>query len=218
MQPAELTFDARGLVTVVAQDYLSGEIRVLAHADRAAIERTLETGLGHFYSRSRQAIWKKGETSGNTLTVHAIWADCDGDALIYGVEPHGPSCHTGEQSCFFRPVGSDGRAIGRARPPLARLQKELEARRAAPASRSYTRSLLDGGADTIGAKLREEADELAEALARESDARVIAETADVLYHAIVGLVSRDLELRDVLAELERRAGTSGLAEKAARPR
>jgi phosphoribosyl-ATP pyrophosphohydrolase/phosphoribosyl-AMP cyclohydrolase len=217
---AELKYGADGLVTVVVQDRLSGEIRMLAHANEEAVRATLETGEGHFYSRSRQALWKKGETSGHVLRVTEVWADCDADALLYLADPDGPSCHTGRATCFFHTVTREGhlqeqtQAHGRALLPL--LYSELENRKRADADKSYTRKLLDAGAAKIGAKICEEADELARAIANESDERVVAEAADELYHLLVGLLSRGLNLRDVEAELARRFGVSGLLERASR--
>jgi phosphoribosyl-ATP pyrophosphohydrolase/phosphoribosyl-AMP cyclohydrolase len=219
MLPSQLKFDAQGLVAVVVQDRLSGEVRMLAHANEAAVRATLETREGHFFSRSRQALWRKGETSGHVLHVTEIWADCDADALIYLVDPEGPSCHTGRDTCFFQPITHDGAALASspdARPLLARLAAELEARTSASAETSYTRSLLDAGTRAIGAKIREEADELACALESESDARVLSEAADELFHMMVGLLARGLSLRDVEGVLAKRLGQSGLAEKASR--
>jgi phosphoribosyl-ATP pyrophosphohydrolase/phosphoribosyl-AMP cyclohydrolase len=222
MSLRELKYDADGLVTVVVQDRLSGEIRMLAHANEQALRATLESGQGHFYSRSRRTQWRKGETSGHTLRVAELWVDCDGDAVLYLVDPEGPSCHTGRTSCFFRRLSApeqlqdDAEAHGRAL--LPRLFAELERRKHTSSTSSYTRKLLEEGVDAIGAKIREEADELARALASESDARVVSEAADELYHLLVGLLARSLSLRDVEAELDRRSGVSGLAEKAARTR
>jgi phosphoribosyl-ATP pyrophosphohydrolase/phosphoribosyl-AMP cyclohydrolase len=218
--PRELAFDAGALVTVVAQDRLTGELRMVAHANLEAIEKTLESGLAHFYSRSRAALWRKGESSGNELVVHEIWVDCDADAVLYLVEPAGPSCHTGEVTCFFRPLEpAFQRASARARyaqPELARLWSELEARRDADVDASYTKRLLAKGRAAIGAKITEESAELVAAIERESDQRVVSEAADVLYHVLVGLLARGVSLRDVEAELARRAGVSGLVEKASR--
>jgi phosphoribosyl-ATP pyrophosphohydrolase/phosphoribosyl-AMP cyclohydrolase len=219
----ELKLDSNGLVPVVAQDALTGEVRMLAYANREALELSLATGVAHFYSRSRDALWKKGETSGNELAVRAAFLDCDGDAVVLLVEPAGPTCHTGAPSCFFRPL--DGTAIapelrGPAPRPLAmleRLESVIETRaKGVGAERSYTRRLLEGGAAAIGAKLREEADELARAVAGESDARVASEAADVVFHLLVALRSRAVPWRAVLSELARRFGQSGLDEKAAR--
>ena len=216
----DLKLDAQGLITVVAQDYRTGEVRMVAHADRAAIERTLETRLATFFSRSRQRLWTKGEESGNTLSVLEVWIDCDADCAVYLVRPKGPSCHTGAPSCFYRRI--DGVEVnppdgGRALPVLSRLEVELRKRRDVSGRSSYTRSLLDAGAVKIGAKIREEAGELADAISDESDERVISELADVLYHAMVGLLSRDIPLEAVQDELSRRFGVSGHEEKASRP-
>jgi phosphoribosyl-AMP cyclohydrolase / phosphoribosyl-ATP pyrophosphohydrolase len=206
--------DAAGLVTVVVQDRLTGEIRMVAHADDAAIQSTHATGEAHFFSRSRGGPWKKGETSGHVLRVSEIWIDCDADALLYLVDPEGPTCHTGAPSCFFR-------ALGLARPErplplLARLEETLASRVTATAEKSYTKSLLTAGPAKIGDKLREEADELARALVDEADDRVASEAADVVYHLLVGLRSRGVSLRAVEAELARRIGVSGHQEKASR--
>lgn len=212
----ELKLDERGLVTVVVQDRLTGEIRMVAHATPEAIEKTCETRLAHFWSRSRQTLWRKGAQSGHLLHVHEVWLDCDRDAVIYLVDPRGPTCHTGMPTCFFdRKVPAEAESA-RAQPVLAALEKTLIAREEASAEASYTRSLLEKGPAKIAAKVREEADELAVALTDESDARVVSEAADLLYHAMVGLLSRGLSLRDVQRELAERFGTSGHEEKASR--
>lgn len=221
MTLADLKYDDRGLLTVVAQDRLTGELRMLAHANRDALQATLDTGDAHFYSRSRGALWKKGESSGHVLRVSEIWTDCDGDAVLYLVDPAGPTCHTGRATCFFRVIGRDGgvadNASAHGMSLLPRLWAELEARKAASTGKSYTRKLLDGGAPAINAKITEEAGELAQAIAGEADERVASEAADVLYHVLVGLLSRGISVRDVEAELARRLGVSGIDEKAARP-
>lgn len=220
MTLADLKYDDRGLLTVVAQDRLSGELRMLAHANRQALQATLDTGEAHFYSRSRGALWKKGESSGHVLRVSEVWTDCDGDAVLYLVEPAGPTCHTGRPTCFFRVIGQDGavtdHTAAHGMSLLPRLWSELEARKANGAGKGYTRKLLDGGAAAINAKITEEAGELAQAIAGEADERVVSEAADVLYHVLVGLLSRGLSVRDVEAELARRFGVSGIDEKAAR--
>jgi phosphoribosyl-ATP pyrophosphohydrolase/phosphoribosyl-AMP cyclohydrolase len=214
--------DDRGLLPVVAQDHVTGEIRMVAFATPEAVRHTLETGRATFWSRSRGELWEKGRTSGNFLDVTAVLVDCDADCLVYLVAPHGPTCHTGAPSCFFRRlVLEEGKLAMRdeAVPPgtlLGGLERTLEERKAADSKSSYVRSLYEGGAEKIGAKVREEADELARAVAGESDARVVSEAADVLFHVMVALRSRSLPISDVLAELERRAGVSGHVEKASR--
>jgi phosphoribosyl-AMP cyclohydrolase / phosphoribosyl-ATP pyrophosphohydrolase len=222
MTLSQLKYDVDGLITVVVQDRLTGEIRMLAHANEQALRATLDSGDGHFYSRSRRALWRKGETSGHVLRVAEVWADCDADAVVYLVDPEGPSCHTGRPSCFFQRLDARGDLHpdpdAHACALLPRLFAELEKRKHAPASQSYTRKLLDEGVDAIGDKIREEAEELALAISSESDARVVAEAADEIYHLLVGLLARDVPLRAVEAELAKRFGLSGLAEKAGRKR
>jgi phosphoribosyl-ATP pyrophosphohydrolase/phosphoribosyl-AMP cyclohydrolase len=216
----ELSFDSRtGLLPAIAQDCLTGQVRMLAYMNRESLERTLSTGNATFFSRERQALWTKGETSGHFLRVSAVYCDCDADTLVLMVDPEGPSCHTGRPSCFYRRVDEQGRLSDEpveARPFLHALEAVIEARRTSTAERSYTRSLLDGGVPKIGAKIREEADELVRALAAETDDRVVSEAADLLFHVLVGLRSRGLELRSVLRALASRTGVSGHAEKAGR--
>jgi phosphoribosyl-ATP pyrophosphohydrolase/phosphoribosyl-AMP cyclohydrolase len=212
----QLKYDAQGLVTVVVQERLGGEVRMVAHASREALEATLRTGNATFWSRSRGALWVKGETSGHHLRVREVWLDCDRDAALYLADPEGPSCHTGAETCFFDRVA--GPPAGEsAAPLLVRLERALAARASATADKSYTKSLLVAGATKIAAKVREEGDELARALEAETDEQVVKESADVLYHLMVGLLHRGLALRDVEAELARRFGVSGHDEKASRP-
>ncbi|HKY35620.1 MAG TPA: bifunctional phosphoribosyl-AMP cyclohydrolase/phosphoribosyl-ATP diphosphatase HisIE [Polyangiaceae bacterium] len=214
-----LKFDERGLLPAIAQDHLSGQVRMLAYMSEAALARTLETGKATFFSRSRGKLWTKGETSGHVLQVLSVVADCDADTLLLSVLPIGPSCHTGRPACFFRRVDVGGGLTdmpSETTPFLSELGEVLESRKHSSAEKSYTKSLLDGGADKIGAKIREEAGELAAALANESDERVLAEAADVLFHAMVGLTKRGLTLRQVIEVLSARSGLSGHAEKASR--
>jgi phosphoribosyl-ATP pyrophosphohydrolase/phosphoribosyl-AMP cyclohydrolase len=215
----ELAWGEGGLLPAVAQDRLTGQVRMLGYVSRESLARTLETGHATFWSRSRGELWEKGATSGHVLRVVSIHADCDADALLLLTDPAGPTCHTGSPSCFFRRVGEGGALVDAPRDAsafLEELEREIASRKHASAEASYTRALLDGGAAKIGAKLREEADELARAIAGEPDDRVAAEAADVLYHLLVGLSSRGLGLRDVVGVLAARAGRSGHAEKAAR--
>jgi phosphoribosyl-ATP pyrophosphohydrolase/phosphoribosyl-AMP cyclohydrolase len=216
----DLAFDSQtGLIPAIAQDYLTGDIRMVAYMNREALAETQRTGNATFYSRSRQKLWVKGETSGHTLRVVRIVADCDADVVLLLVDPAGPSCHTGRATCFFHELGSDGELSETdtlAQPLLSELEGVIEARSRSTAEKSYTRSLLDGGPPKIGAKLREEAAELSVAIAEESDERVVSEAADVLFHLLVGLRLRGLGLRDVEAKLQARMGLSGHAEKAAR--
>jgi phosphoribosyl-ATP pyrophosphohydrolase/phosphoribosyl-AMP cyclohydrolase len=210
-----------GLVVAVAQDRLTGRVQMVAWMNAEALEATLRTRRATFWSRSRKALWTKGETSGNALDVESIALDCDGDAIVLLVEPHGPSCHTGEATCFFtrvdpsrEPAGVDRAPV--ASPVLLELEREIASRKSSDASKSYTKSLLEKGVSAIGDKLREEADELARATAGEGEDRVAAEAADVVYHLLVALAARDVPLRRVLETLAARRGTSGHDEKAAR--
>jgi phosphoribosyl-ATP pyrophosphohydrolase/phosphoribosyl-AMP cyclohydrolase len=214
-----LKFDEQGLITAVAQDRATGEVRMVAWMNAEAVERTLATGLATFYSRSRQKLWVKGETSGHRLAVSSVFADCDGDTLLLLVTPEGPSCHTGRPSCFFQPLaaeGSEGATERQALPYLFELEAVIRERTASDAKKSYTRSLLDAGAPGINKKLREETGELAQALESESGERVASEAADVLYHVLVGLRHRQVPLEAVVSALLARSHQSGHAEKAAR--
>ena len=220
---AALRWDERGLLPAVVQDAHTGGVRMLAWMNAAALRATLTTGFAHFYSRSRQALWKKGESSGNTLAVREVRADCDSDAIVIVAEPAGPTCHTGASSCFYRVLGTDQIVHEDDGPTdplvavLARLERVLVARRdQATPEKSYTRSLLDGGFPRILAKIAEEHGELAEVLPAGAAGDVVHESADLLFHVIVGLVARRIPLDDVWRELGRRFGTSGHAEKASR--
>jgi len=195
----EITFDAQGLVPVVVQDWRSGEVLTLAYANAEALDRTRETGELHLWSRSRQELWHKGATSGNTQAVKALRIDCDGDALLALVEPAGPACHTGARSCFFS---------GDLEPPapheaLPALERTLAARQAQRPEGSYTVALLDDPG-LIGAKVQEEAEEVARAAREETDERVDNEAADVLYHLLVLLRSRGRSLADAAEVLNDR--------------
>jgi len=153
------------------------------------------------------------------MIVHAVYADCDGDTLLLLVDPQGPSCHTGQPSCFFRRVEPSGELVDAARDASAFLDdlgRVIRERRTESSQKSYTKSLLEGGASAVGAKLREEADELARAIESESEERVAAEAADLVYHLLVGLELRGLDVRSALAALAERAGVGGHEEKVRR--
>ncbi len=214
----DLRFDQQGLITTVVQDRISGQVRMVAWMNQQALDATLRTGLLTFFSRSRQALWVKGETSGHQLKLQRLVADCDGDTLLALVEPIGPSCHTGRQSCFFEAVEppNDAALEPQPAPVLFELGDVIHARAASTANKSYTKSLLEGGAQAIGAKVEEEAAEFAAALRSETDERVVSEAADVLYHLLVGLESRGASLEQVGEVLASRMGLSGLVEKAQR--
>jgi phosphoribosyl-ATP pyrophosphohydrolase/phosphoribosyl-AMP cyclohydrolase len=195
----EIAYDENGLVPVVIQDWRTGEVLTLAYANAEAVARTRETGELHLWSRSRQELWHKGATSGNTQAVRALRLDCDGDALLALVEPAGPACHTGERTCFHN--GELDPAAPHEELPV--LERTLRAREAERPAGSYTVQLLDDPA-LIGAKVEEEAEEVARAAREESDQRVDEEAADVLYHLMVLLRSRGRSLSDVTEVLRGR--------------
>jgi phosphoribosyl-ATP pyrophosphohydrolase/phosphoribosyl-AMP cyclohydrolase len=195
----EINYDAQGLVPVVIQDWRSGDVLTLAYANAEAVARTRETGELHLWSRSRNELWHKGATSGNTQAVKGLRYDCDGDALVALVEPAGPACHTGERTCFFR--GDMDPAPFEVLPALERTLRDRQASRP---EGSYTVALLDDPKQ-IGAKVEEEAEEVARAAREETDERVDSEAADVLYHLLVLLRSRDRALADATEVLRERA-------------
>ncbi|HTD57833.1 MAG TPA: bifunctional phosphoribosyl-AMP cyclohydrolase/phosphoribosyl-ATP diphosphatase HisIE [Solirubrobacteraceae bacterium] len=194
-----LLYDERGLVPCVVQDWASGEVLTLAYMNELALERTRATGELHLWSRSREELWHKGATSGNTQTVRALRVDCDGDALLALVEPAGPACHTGERTCFYRGELQPG-APHETLPALERTLRERAMQR--PAG-SYTVELLDDPR-RIGEKVMEEAEEVARAAREETDLRVEEEAADLVYHLLVLLHSRGRSLPDAERVLDER--------------
>jgi phosphoribosyl-ATP pyrophosphohydrolase/phosphoribosyl-AMP cyclohydrolase len=197
----EIAYDERGLVPVVVQDWRTGEVLTLAYANAEAVARTRDTGELHLWSRSRDELWRKGATSGNVQRVRALRLDCDGDALLALVEPAGPACHTGARTCFHNGE-LDPPAPHEALPALERTLADRAVKR--PAG-SYTVELLDDP-PRIGAKVQEEAEEVARAAREEGDDRVDEEAADVLYHLTVLLHSRGRALTDAEEVLNGRRG------------
>ena len=187
----QIQFDERGLVPCVAQDFVSGEVLTLAYANAESLRLTVETGELHFFSRSREEIWRKGETSGNVLKLRQLRYDCDGDAIVALVEPTGPACHTGERSCFHRDPDGDGEPAPAVHETLATLERTLRSRAAERPEGSYTVQLL-GNPKLIGEKVEEEAEEVVRAAREESDERVAEEAADLLYHLAVLLAAREV--------------------------
>jgi phosphoribosyl-AMP cyclohydrolase / phosphoribosyl-ATP pyrophosphohydrolase len=201
MEPidTQLAYDERGLLPCVVQDWHTGEVLMLAYMNEEALQRTRITGELHLWSRSREELWHKGATSGNTQAVRALRLDCDGDTLLALVEPAGPACHTGERSCFHRGELTPS-APHESLPALERTLVERACER--PAG-SYTVELLDDP-PRIGEKVMEEAEEVARAAREESDERVDEEAADVLYHLLVLLHSRGRALADAERVLDAR--------------
>jgi phosphoribosyl-ATP pyrophosphohydrolase/phosphoribosyl-AMP cyclohydrolase len=194
----ELAFGEDGLLPCVVQDWRTGEVLTVAYMNEEALARTRETGETWFWSRSRNELWHKGETSGNVQRVRELRWDCDADTLLALVEPAGPACHTGARTCFHN--GDSAAAPHEALPALERV---VEDRRAHPSDASYTAKLL-ADASFIGEKVQEEAEEVARAAREESSERVAEEAADVLYHLTVLLASRDLSLADAYEVLNAR--------------
>ena len=217
-----VAFDASGLVPVVAQEAATGQVRMVAWANREALERTLASKQAHFWSRSRGRLWRKGEESGHTLAVREVRIDCDGDVVLYTVDPTGPSCHTGATSCFFRTNDETGGIKVDDGPPdppaviVARVAEVIAKRRRERPEKSYVVSLLERGLGKINEKITEEAGELVEALPQADGHHTAHEAADLIFHVLVGLEAAGIRPDQVFSELGRRFGVSGIDEKASR--
>ncbi len=195
--PPGIAFDENALVPVVAQDRTSGDVLMVAWANREALELTASTGLAHFWSRSRSALWKKGGTSGNVLLVREVRRDCDGDTLLYLVDADGPACHTGTRTCF-------GEASATKAGVLAELGRTVRSRASERPDGSYTASLVAKGLDHTLKKIGEEATEVVIAAKAESDERLAEEAADLLYHLVVAMQIRGVPFTRVLDVLKQR--------------
>jgi phosphoribosyl-ATP pyrophosphohydrolase/phosphoribosyl-AMP cyclohydrolase len=198
--PEGLVFGADGLIPAVVQDRRSGDVLMVAYANAEALALTASTGQAHFWSRSRRALWRKGETSGNTLAIVSMHRDCDGDAVLMAADPAGPACHTGSRTCF-----------GGGTPTLAGVLDDLDrviaGRAGADPSSSYTARLLERGLDHTLEKVGEEATEVVLAAKGESDDRLAEECADLVYHLMVVLAQRRVPLARVLEVLAARRRT-----------
>ena len=206
-----VVFDENGLVPVIAQDVATGDVLTLAYANREAVEKTLSSGEAHYYSRSRSELWRKGATSGNTQRVVEVRLDCDADALLYVVEPHGPACHTGQKSCFFTTLAGEGVGVAPAGESEVHLGTMVERLAATIAQRhrempegSYTVSLIQSGPERLSQKVGEEAVEVI--VAALSDERLPEEAADLIYHLLVLLEERGVGVEDVAKVLHDRHG------------
>jgi len=203
---ARVRFGADGLVPVVAQESRSGDVLMVAWANREALAQSAATGQAHYYSRSRGTLWRKGETSGHDQIIREIRIDCDGDTVLYRVEQIGPACHTGSRTCFSSVV-RDGSASGAEDPGghlLSRLAWTIARRAAERPAGSYTVNLLDRGVAKASQKVGEEAVEVVVAANAEEPERLASEAADLLYHLLVLLHTRGVPLDAVLSELEQR--------------
>ncbi len=205
----ELAYNDQGLIPAIVQDAISGQVLMLAYMNADALAKTQETGETWFWSRSRQELWHKGDTSGNVQSVVDIRYDCDADALLVRVHPAGPACHTGEQSCFYRSLAADIPQPSNRQAPeghfsLLQLYRVIQERRQHPASGSYTASLFDSGLAKIAQKVGEEAAEVLVAALAQEDRRLVEESADLAYHMLVLLAARGIDPAEVTAELARR--------------
>ena len=209
----EIKFDPNGLVPVVAQDATTGEVLTLAYANREAVEKTLSSGEAHYYSRSREELWRKGATSGNTQKVVEVRLDCDEDALLYRVEPRGPACHTGERSCFYRTVAGEevGVVVEHEESKLEGLGEMVERLAGTIAQRhrdmpeeSYTARLISRGTSRVAQKVGEEGVEVV--IAALEGEKLAEESADLIYHLLVLLEERGVGTTEVARILSDRHG------------
>ena len=211
MNSGEIRFDDSGLVPVIVQDQDTREVLTLAYMNAESLQRTIESGETWFWSRSRNSLWHKGETSGHTQQVISINLDCDGDALTVLVEPRGPACHTGARSCFHNLL-LENEAGANAHQNLGALLRDLYAvvssRREEMPNGSYTTYLFREGLDKILKKIGEEASETIIAAKNDDRSELIRETSDLFYHLIVMLVARGVKLEDIGGELQSRTKKS----------
>jgi len=225
----QLKFDSDGLIPAIVQDAENGEVLMMAWMNAEAIEKTVQTGLTHFFSRSRQKMWQKGESSGHVQDVVEVLFDCDADCLLVKAHQKVAACHTGHRSCFYQAL--EGGAVSEAvfdasqvygdkdsREAFDRLYGVIADRKRNPKENSYTSQLFSGGIEAIGAKVVEEAGELVEAARDKGSEEIVREAADLIYHAWVLLAEAGVSPEQVREELAGREGVSGLKEKAARKR
>lgn len=196
----ELKFDEKGLICAIAQDASSGEVLMQAYMNKEAFELTLSTGYAHYWSRSRQKLWKKGEESGHLQKVEGIYLDCDKDCVLLKVRQMGAACHTGNYSCFYTPVVEGGIGVEM----LGKLERIVDDRKRNPEEGSYTSYLFEKGIDKIAKKTGEEAVELVIASKNDDKDEIVGECADLLYHTLVLLREKGVTLKDVCTELDKR--------------
>jgi phosphoribosyl-ATP pyrophosphohydrolase/phosphoribosyl-AMP cyclohydrolase len=215
----QINWQKNPLIPAIAQDYQTNEILMLAYMNEEAYNLTLSTGYAHYFSRSKQRIWKKGESSNHTQEVKDMLLDCDADTLILKIHQNGVACHTGTKSCFFTSVMQQKRVLEQEVDTTAMYSvvdslyhTVLERKNDNSKQKSWTKKLLNDKGLMLS-KIREEADEVCVAINEESDQQVIYESADLLYHTLVGLGYRDISPDRVKQELARRFGMSGIEEK-----
>jgi len=212
----QIKFDSKGLVPAIAQDASTGEVLMLAYMNSESLAKTVATGRAHFFSRSRNTLWLKGETSGNFLEVRSVRYDCDGDTVLLIVDPRGPACHTGERSCFYRSLKEDANPAPAGPGVIKLLYDIIKERKNSAPDKSYVASLYAKGLPKILAKIEEESGEFIEAAREKGKDEVLYEFCDLLFHSLVLLSNEGLEIEAVFAELARRFGVSGITEKESR--
>lgn len=202
----QLQYNKDGLIPVVVQHYISNEVLMVAYMNAESLQKTLATGETWFFSRSRQELWHKGGTSGNTQTVMNILVDCDADTLIMKVRPAGPACHTGRVSCFYRELqGSPEQEANPSVEHLFKMEEEIKEKHKNPTEKSYTAYLLETGTDKICKKIGEEAAEVIIGAKNKDQNELINESADLLYHLQVLWEDGNVTLADVMMEMDRRS-------------
>lgn len=211
----QLKFDQQGLLPAIVQDWLDGTVLMLGYMNQEALVKTLATRKVHFWSRSRNKLWEKGETSGHTLSVRELFVDCDRDTILVKAQPLGPTCHTGERACFFSRVDELGEIVGSCSEDasggvLDGVLRTILARRANPRAGSYTTKLFEGGQDKILKKVAEEAGEVLLASKGGKREEIVYEVADLFFHTLMVLGYHGLSLQEIYEELGRRVGKSGL--------
>ncbi|MEC0241394.1 bifunctional phosphoribosyl-AMP cyclohydrolase/phosphoribosyl-ATP diphosphatase HisIE [Paenibacillus dokdonensis] len=210
----KIIFDAEGLVPAIVQDAASKEVLMMAYMNKESLKRSIESGETWFWSRSRQELWHKGATSGNTQKIVSAHYDCDGDTLLFLVKPAGPACHTGETTCFYRGITSPALAAKGAGEDadlerhrfavLEELEQVIAQREKERPEGAYTTYLFDKGVDKILKKVGEETAETIIAAKNKDNAELRLEVSDLIYHLLVLLQERKLPLDEVMAELDRR--------------
>jgi len=214
----QIDWSKHTLLPAVVQDVNSNEVLMLAYMNKEALDLSLSSGYAHYFSRSKQRIWKKGESSGHTQKIVDILIDCDSDTILLKVEQKGVACHTGTKSCFFRSIKENKEVL---KPEvniedkysiIDLLYHTILERKSDNSKKSWTKKLLNNK-ELLLSKIKEEANELCVAIDKEDDKQVIYEAADLLYHSLVGLGLREISPDRVKQELKRRFGISGIEEK-----
>jgi phosphoribosyl-ATP pyrophosphohydrolase/phosphoribosyl-AMP cyclohydrolase len=212
-----------GIVPVITQDATTNEVLMLAYMNSEALELTNSSGYAHYFSRSKQRIWKKGESSGHTQKIVDILLDCDNDTILLKVEQTGVACHTGRKSCFFTSIKDEDKVISEVQKDMSStygvidtLYHTIEDRKNSDPSSSYTAKLLQGAENSMLKKIVEEAGEFTFAIKDNNTQEIIYEAADLTYHTLVALASKNISPDRVKQELAKRFGISGIEEKNSR--